>query len=224
VILSVLSIWGYNTSTILAGLGVGGLAVALAAQKTIENLFGGISVITDRPVVVGDFCKVGDRTGTVEDIGLRSTIIRTPDRTLLTIPNGAFSGMTLENFSRKDKTWFHVTLNLRRDTTPEQVRELLSSLTGIVNGTTHVEEAAHPVQFAGVGTYSLDLEVGAYFNTVDDAEFALIREDLFLKILDAIESAGTALAIPTQAYYTFGNGNGAGHTPAPEQPEPAPRQ
>ena len=89
---TVLSSWGYNTTTILAGLGVGGLAVALAAQKTIENLFGGVAVITDRPVMVGDFCKVGDRSGTVEDIGLRSTRIRTPERTVLTIRTGHFPG------------------------------------------------------------------------------------------------------------------------------------
>src|SRR5207248_1522615 len=99
--------WGYNTSTILAGLGVGGLAIALAAQKTIENLFGGVAVISDRPVFVGDFCRFGDQLGTVEDIGLRSTRIRTLDRTLVTVPNGQFSSITLENFSRRDKMLFH---------------------------------------------------------------------------------------------------------------------
>ena len=206
---TVLSSWGYNTTTILAGLGVGGLAVALAAQKTIENLFGGVAVITDRPVMVGDFCKVGDRSGTVEDIGLRSTRIRTPERTVLTIPNGAFSGMTLENFSRKDKTWFHMMLNLRRDTTPEQVRELLKSLHRIVTQSPKVEAGKHPVRFAGVGTYSLDFDIGAYFVTIDDDEYASIQEDLFLSILDAVEAAGTGLALPTQAYYAIGNGNGA---------------
>jgi MscS family membrane protein len=188
--ITVLSTWGYNTTTILAGLGVGGLAVALAAQKTIENLIGGVAVITDRPVMVGDFCKVGDRSGTVEDIGLRSTRIRTPERTVLTIPNGAFSGMTLENFSRKDKTWFHMMLNLRRDTTPEQVRELLKSLPRILNQTPKAEAGNHPVRFAGVGTYSLDLDIGTYIVTTDDDEFASIQEELLLKILDAVEAAG----------------------------------
>jgi MscS family membrane protein len=113
-ILGVLSAWGYNTSAILAGLGVGGLAIALAAQKTIENLFGGISVIGDRPVLVGDVCRFGDRTGEVMDIGLRSTRIRTPDRTIISVPNGQFSSIALENISRRDKIWFHPTFNLRR--------------------------------------------------------------------------------------------------------------
>src|SRR5581483_11628684 len=125
----VLTAWGYNTTTILAGLGVGGLAVALAAQKTIENLFGGVAVITDRPVAVGDFCKFGTQVGTVEDVGLRSTRIRTLDRTIVTVPNGEFSTMTLENFSQRDKIWFHTTLNLKRDTSPEQVRNLLRTIT-----------------------------------------------------------------------------------------------
>jgi MscS family membrane protein len=113
-ILFVLTAWGYNTTTILAGVGVGGLAVALAAQKTIENLFGGIALISDRPVLVGDLCQFGGQLGTVEDIGLRSTRIRTLDRTLVTIPNSQFSTMTLENYSKRDRMWFHPALHLHR--------------------------------------------------------------------------------------------------------------
>ena len=206
--ITILSSWGYNTTAILAGLGVGGVAFALAAQKTIENLFGGVSVITDRPVVVGEFCKFGDRSGTVEDIGLRSTRIRTPERTLITVPNGNFSSMTLENFSRKDKTWFHLMLNLRRDTSAEQVRQLLDTLSRIVNETPKIERTARPVHFAGVGTYSLDLDIGAYFTTTDDEALAPIQEDLYLRILDAVAEAGTSLALPTQAYYSIGRSGG----------------
>src|SRR5581483_3445387 len=131
-VLVTLEQWGYNTNTILAGLGVGGLAVALAAQKTLENLFGGISVISDRPVLVGDFCQFGGQAGTVEDIGLRSTRIRTLDRTVVTIPNAQFSTMTLENFSKRDRVWFHPTLHLRRNTKPEQIREMMDAVTKIL--------------------------------------------------------------------------------------------
>ncbi len=132
-ILGVLSVWGYNINAILAGLGVGGIAIALAAQKTIEDLFGGISVISDRPVLVGDVCRFGDRTGTVMHIGLRSTRIRTPERTVITVPNGKFSSMELENISGRDKIWFHPTLNLRRDTTSEQLlSQVLSSFHDIL--------------------------------------------------------------------------------------------
>jgi len=147
-IAAILSDWGYNTTTILAGLGVGGLAIALAAQKTIENLFGGVAVISDRPVSVGDFCRFGDRVGTVEDIGLRSTRIRTLDRTLVTIPNAEFSSMALENFSKRDKIWFHFALNLRRDTTPDQVRTLLESITKSLREHPKVETGPLPVRSA----------------------------------------------------------------------------
>jgi MscS family membrane protein len=201
---AILSSWGYNTTTIVAGLGVGGLAIALAAQKTIENLFGGVAVITDRPVAVGDFCRFGKQVGTVEDVGLRSTRIRTLDRTLVTVPNAEFSAMTLENFSKRDKMWFHLTLNLRRDTLPDQVRSLLQSITRALKEHPKVETGALPVRFIGVGTYSLDLEVFAYVLTSNDDEFLQIQQELLLWILDAVQSAGTALAVPTQAYLPLG--------------------
>ena len=203
IIAAVLTAWGYNTTTLLAGLGIGGVALALAAQKTIENLFGSVAVISDRPVSVGDFCKFGGGMGTVEDIGLRSTRIRTPDRTLVTVPNGSFSTMTLENFDRRDKTLFHVTLNLRRNTTPDQVRTLLQSLTKLLKAQPKVETGAMPVRFIGIGTYSLDIEIFIYVRTLDGDEFMRIQQDLFLSIMDAVESAGTALAVPTQATIAY---------------------
>ena len=196
---AVLSEWGYNAAAILAGLGVGGIAIALAAQKTIENFFGGVSVISDRPVSVGDFCKVGDRMGTIEDIGLRSTRIRTLDRTLVSVPNAQFSSMTLENFEKRDKMLFHVTLNLRRDSTPDQVRVVLSSIARILASHSAVEPGVLPVRFVGVGTYSLDIEIFIYVLTRNGDEFLQMQQELLLKILDAVKDAGTALALPTQA-------------------------
>ena len=197
-ILSVLSVWGYNTTTILAGLGVGGIAVALAAQKTIENLFGGISVIGDRPVLVGDVCRFGDRVGTVMHIGLRSTRIRTPERTIVSVPNAQFSSMELENISGRDKIWFHPTLNLRRDTKSEQLMEVLASFGKILTDHPKVETGKLPVRFIGVGPYSLDVEVVAYVTTADYDEFLALQQELLLEMLRAVERAGTALAVPLQ--------------------------
>ncbi|HLI86055.1 MAG TPA: mechanosensitive ion channel family protein [Bryobacteraceae bacterium] len=197
-VLSVASAWGYNTSGILAGLGVGGLAFALAAQKTIENLFGGISVIGDRPVLVGDFCRFGDRQGTVSHIGLRSTRIRTLDRTIISIPNGQFSAMELENFSVRDKIWFHPALSLRRDTTAEQMLRVLGSVERILKEHPKVETGALPVRFVGVAAGALNVEVFAYVKTGDGDEFLAIQQELLLKILQAVEQAGTALALPVQ--------------------------
>ncbi len=193
---ALLSNWGYNTGTILAGLGVGGIALALAAQKTVENLFGGVAVITDRPVSIGDFCRFGDKAGTVEDIGLRSTRIRTLDRTLLTVPNGLFSSAALENFSNRDKIWFHLMLNLRRDTTSQQVRTLLGSIEKGLKQNPKVEAGALPVRFVGIGTNSFDVEIFVYVKTLDGDEFTRIQQELLLWILDEVAAAGTALATP----------------------------
>nr|AEQ20298.1 putative mechanosensitive ion channel protein [uncultured bacterium CSLG7] len=196
---AVIGSWGYNTSAILAGLGIGGIAIALAAQKTIENLFGGVAVVSDRPVAVGDFCKFGDRVGTVEDIGLRSTRLRTLDRTLVSVPNSEFSSMVLENYSKRDKVLFHTTLNLRRDTKPAQVRSILESIHRILSEDSKVETGTLPVRFIGAGSYSLDIEIFAYIRTADYDEFLQLQQDLLLRIMDAITAAGSALALPTQA-------------------------
>ena len=197
-ILSVLSAWGYNTTAILAGIGVGGIAIALAAQKTIEDLFGGVSVISDRPVLVGDVCRFGDRTGTVMHIGLRSTRIRTADRTVVSVPNAQFATMTLENISGRDKIWFHPMVNLRRDTTSEQLQRVLASFRAILAGHPKVEAGKMPVRFVGVGAYSLDVEVVAYVTTSDYDEFLEIQQTLLLQLLQAVEQAGTGLAVPLQ--------------------------
>jgi MscS family membrane protein len=175
---------------------VGGLAIALAAQKTIENLFGGISVIGDRPVLVGDFCRFGTHIGTVMDIGLRSTRIRTLDRTIVSVPNSQFSAMELENFSARDKIWFHVTLNLRRDTTSDQLLQVLSAVREILKHHSKLETGDIPVRFTGIGTYSLDLEIFAYAATSDYDVFLGIQQELLLEMLQAVEHAGVALAVP----------------------------
>ena len=195
-LLSVVRAWGYGISTILAGLGVGGIAVALAAQKTIENLFGGVSVIGDRPVLVGDVCRFGNQTGTVIHIGLRSTRLRTNERTVISVPNAQFSSMALENVSQRDKIWFHPVLNLRRDTTSEQLTQVLASCLEALTKQPKVELGKIPVRFIGLGSYSLDIEVNAYVTTSDNDEFLAVQQELLLQLLQAVERAGTALAVP----------------------------
>ena len=195
-ILAVLASWGYNTNTLLAGLGVGGLAIALAAQKTIENLFGGISVIGDRPVLVGDFCRFGNRVGTITHIGLRSTRIRTLDRTIVSVPNSQFSTMELENFSARDKIWFHPTLKLRRDTNTKQLRQVVAYLYQILEQHPKVEIGDIPVRFIGIGDSSLDIEIFAYVLTANFDEYLGIQQDLLLDLMAAVERTGAALAVP----------------------------
>lgn len=189
--------WGFDMTTVLAGVGIGGIAIALAAQKTVENLFGGIAIITDAPVSVGDFCRFGDRVGTVEDIGLRSTQVRTLDRTLVTIPNGEFSSMTLENFSRRDKVWFHHTLNLKKDTSPDQVRRIVALIEQILRSHPKVEVGSMPVRFVGGGAASLDVEIFAYIHTSDYDEYLRIQQDLLLPMMSATTEANENAGPPT---------------------------
>jgi MscS family membrane protein len=195
-ILATLSSWGYNTTALLAGLGVGGLAVALAAQKTIENLFGGVAITTDKPVLIGDYCRYGDRFGTVEDIGLRSTRVRTLDRTLVTIPNGQFSSLEIENFGKRDKVFLHPILKLRLDTTPVQVRSLIDAFRSRLTAHPKVDPTPARVRLIAVGTYSLDIEIFAYILTTDFDEFLIIQEELLLGFMESIAEVGTALAVP----------------------------
>ncbi len=200
-VLIVLQQWGYNTSTILAGLGVGGIAVALAAQKTIENLFGGVSLISDRAVLVGDFCQFGGQVGTVEDIGLRSTRIRTLDRTVVTVPNSQFSTMTLENYSKRDRMWFHPTIRLRRDTSPDQVRQMMEEITQILEKHEMVDASGVPLRFSKITDQTLDLDIFAYVLTPDSNQFLKAQSDLLLQILEASYRLGIGLAVPIQEEY-----------------------
>jgi MscS family membrane protein len=195
-VLFILTNWGYNTNAILAGLGVGGLAVALAGQKTIENLFGGISLISDRPVLVGDFCQFGGQYGTVEDIGLRSTRVRTLDRTVVTIPNSSFSTMTLENLSRRDRMWFHPTLHLRRDTPPDRLQAYMSELEKIMNDHPRVDASGVPLRFTQIANESLDLDIFAYVNTADYNEYLKVQTELLFRFLRASQSLDVDFAVP----------------------------
>jgi MscS family membrane protein len=192
----VFSAWGYNTNAILAGVGVGGLAVALAAQKTIENLFGGVALISDRPVLVGDFCAFGGQVGTVEDIGLRSTRIRTLDRTLVTIPNATFSTMTLENYSKRDRIWFHPTLQLKRNTNPALIRSMMDAMAQILQQHPLIDASGVPLRFTKINDQSFQLEVFAYVLTADYNEFLKIQTELLIQFLEAAHKLGVEFAVP----------------------------
>ena len=200
-ILVTLDNFGFNVTALLAGLGVGGIAVALAAQKTLENLFGGFTLYADRPVQVGDFCRFGDYIGTVEEIGLRSTRIRTLDRTLVSVPNAQFAGLQLENYSKRDRMRYHPTIGLRYETTPDQLRYVLVEVRRMLYAHPMVDPDPARVRFVGFAAYSLDLEVFAYVDVTEYGEFLEVAEDLNLRILDIVEEAGTGFAFPSQTTY-----------------------
>jgi MscS family membrane protein len=208
--LAILAILGFNLTTVLAGLGIGGIAIAFAAQKTLENLFGGISVLADEVIRVGDYCRFGDRTGTVEDISLRSTRVRTDARTQLSIPNGTLATMSIENFSRRDKILFNPPLAIRCDTTGDQLRYLLAEIRRLLYQHPKVEPETAAIRFANVDPSALRLEITAYVLTQDSNEFAAIREDLLLRISEIVGRSGTGFAFPSQTLY-LGRDSGLDH-------------
>ncbi|MGH9620571.1 MAG: mechanosensitive ion channel family protein, partial [Bryobacteraceae bacterium] len=194
--------WGFEIGAILAGLGVGGLAVALAAQKTLENLFGGISVISDRSAVVGDFYLFsgprGIMVGTVEEIGLRSTRIRTLFRTIVTIPNASFAQMQLENFTVRNMMWFNPTLHLRRDTPPAKVRAMMDAMVKILEDHPLVDPTDVPMRFSAIEDRGLKIDIFSYVTTDDYNKFLNVQSELFLKFLEAGEQLGVGFAVPFQ--------------------------
>jgi MscS family membrane protein len=200
-VLAVLGNLGFNMSTALAGLGIGGLAIGFGAQKTIENLFGGVSVLGDEVFRVGDVCRFGDRTGTVEDIGLRSTRVRTEERTLLAIPNGVVATINLENLSRRDKILFKTNLGLRPESKADHVRFVLSEIRKLLYSHPKVETQTVRVRLIDVAGGTLSVELLSYILTRDFNEFAAVREDLLLRIMDVMEDSGGNLALPAQTLY-----------------------
>jgi MscS family membrane protein len=186
---------------LVASLGVGGLAVALAARPTLENLIGGIILYTDQPVRVGDFCTFGDNEGTVERIGVRSTQIRARDRTIITVPNATFADMQIINWARCDQMMIKTTIGLRYETTLEQLRYVLAKLREMFIAHPKIDNDSRRVRFVGYGSSSLDIEIRVYALTRDWSEFYAIQEDVFLRVGEIVEEAGTSFAFPSQTLY-----------------------
>jgi MscS family membrane protein len=197
----VLGVLGFNLSTALAGVGIGTLAVGFGAQQTIANLFGGVSVLGDEVIRVGDVCKFGDRTGTVEDIGLRSTRVRTEERTLLAIPNGTVATINVENLSRRDKLLFKAVLGLHLDTSADRLRSVLAEIRRVLSGNAKIEKNTLRVRLVELGASALNVELVCYVLTRDFDEFAAVREDVLLHIMNLVEDAGASLASPSQKLY-----------------------
>ncbi len=201
----ILSVLGFNMSTALAGVGIGTLAIGFGAQQTIANLFGGVAVLGDEVFRVGDVCKFGDRTGTVEDIGLRSTRVRTEERTLLAIPNGTVATINVENLSRRDKILFKTVLGLHLDTSADYLRYVLSEIRSVLSGHPKIEKSTIRVRLTELAASAINVELLCYVMTRDFDEFAAVREELLLRIMNFVEDSGTNLAKPSQTLYLSGD-------------------
>lgn len=186
---------------LVASLGVGGLAVALAARPTLENLIGGMILYTDRPVRVGDFCSFGEYTGTVERIGVRSTQIRGTDRTIITVPNATFADMEIINWARCDMMRILATVGLRYETTLDQLRYVLAKIREMCLAHPKIDNDTVRIRFTEYGSSSLDIQIRIHALTRNWNEFFAIQEDVLLRVGSIIEEAGTSVAFPSRTLY-----------------------
>ncbi|HSM73258.1 MAG TPA: mechanosensitive ion channel family protein [Desulfobacterales bacterium] len=192
---------GMPLYSVIAGLGIGGLAVALAIRPTLENLIGGVILYVDQPVRVGDFCSFDDKTGHIESIGVRSTKLRALDRTLITIPNAALADMQLINYAMCDRMLIMTTIGLRYETEPDQLRYVLVRIREMLHAHPRIDSETIRVRFFEYGASSLDIQMRIYALTRDWNEFFAIREDVLLRINDIVREAGTGFAFPSQTMY-----------------------
>ncbi|MEN9678227.1 MAG: hypothetical protein RIS76_4123 [Verrucomicrobiota bacterium] len=186
---------------IIAGLSVGGLAIALAAQPTMENLIGGFTLFADKPIRVGDSCRCGSEEGKVETIGIRSTRIRGADRTLTTIPNAELSKMSIVNLAQRDRMLLKSVIGVRYETTPDQLRYLLVTIRELLLGHPRILPDSVRARFISFGASSLDIEVVAYVTTRDGGEFLGIQEEILLRIMELVAQSGSGFAFPSQTLY-----------------------
>lgn len=192
---------GFPLYSVVAGLGIGGLAIALAIRPTLENLIGGIILYVDQPVRIGDFCSFEDKMGTIESIGVRSTKLRALDRTLITVPNAALADMQLINWAECDQMLITTTIGLRYETDPDQLRYVLAKFREMLHAHPKIDRDTVRVRFEGYGASSLDIGVRVYALTREWNEFHAIREDIFLRMNTIVRESGSGFAFPSQTLY-----------------------
>jgi MscS family membrane protein len=193
-VLAVLALAGFEVKTLLAGLGIIGVALALGAQKTIENILGGMMLLGDEAIAVGDLCRINNRLGTVEDITLRSVRFRTIEQTLLSIPAGVLAQADLENFASRGKFLAQHRLRLAYGTSVEQLRAIRGQLAALVEAHPHLEHPLSRLRLVEFGPLGIELELYAYVLTTDFPLFLEIREELLLQAAAIVEASGARFA------------------------------
>lgn len=200
-LLVVLSQFGYPVGTLLAGVGIGGVALALASQKTVEHMFGSISLAADKVFRVGDFVRVGDVEGTVERIGLRSTSLRTLARTIVRIPNGRLAEERIETFGERDRFLLQHDLGVTYDTTPDQIRGIATAIEARLREEATLWPDTVIVRTVGFADSAITIRVRAWFEVPDFNAFLDVQHTLLLAFMDIIQNAGSTFAFPSRTVY-----------------------
>jgi MscS family membrane protein len=208
-IVLLLTLAGVDTTTALAGVGLGGVALALGAQKSVENLLGAVFLLTDHAFAIGDFCRVADRVGWIEDITLRSVRLRTLEQTLLSIPAGVLSQANIENFTTRHKMVMQSTLCVRYDTTTPQLRSIVDQIHALLLAHPDLEREGARISVVNFGVRAIELELFAFVKTADMARFVAVRQEVLLAAAAIVESEGSAFARPTEFLYLKQDGSEA---------------
>lgn len=192
---------GYSISGLLASLGLGGLAVALAAKDSLSNIFGSLMILLDRPFSIGDWIKAGEMEGTVEEIGFRSTRIRTFAKTMITVPNSVLMNMSIDNFSQMPKRRIKLTVGVTYDTDPDQMRQAVADIRQMLREHPAIDQNFFLVNFTDFGASSLDIMVYCFTSSTVWNEYLDARQDVCLKIMDLLKELGLEIAFPSQTLY-----------------------
>jgi MscS family membrane protein len=206
-ILSMLSNFGYNTTSLVTGLGIGGLAMALAAQTTLSNLFGSVAIFSDKPFRIGDRIQIGDVDGIIEEIGLRTTNIRRLDQALAIVPNSMFINQEIINYSAMKKRKIEFYIGITYDTPVHKIKDAVAGVQDIIEKNEKFEHCSHIVRLANFGASSLDIYVYCFTHITDYAEFHVVKETLILEIIQALEKLDVELAFPSQTIYLHRTAN-----------------
>ena len=204
-VIAFVSQFGYKVTTLLTTLGIGGIAVALAAQKTLEHVFGSVAIGVDQPIRVGDWVRVDGREGEVEVIGLRSTRLRTLERTVVVIPNGRLADMQMENFGVRDRVLLRTQLALKFGTTVAQLRRVRDEVEKLLKDHPLVWPDKIVVRFRSFSP-SLEIDVMAWIATTDYDIFRAAREEILFRILEIVQNAGTDFSAATHSLQVFNRG------------------
>jgi MscS family membrane protein len=192
---------GYSVSGLLAGLGIGGLALAMASKDTLANLFGSIMILIDRPFHVGDWITFPGGDGVVEEVGMRSTRIRTFAKTVVSIPNQALANATVENHSLMPKRRIKFTLGVTYESTVDQVRGLVARIEEYLKSNSDIDQEFMLVKFTTFNDSSLDIFVYCFTVTTDWTKHLSVKQDVNLKIMSLVEEMGMGIAFPTQTVH-----------------------
>jgi MscS family membrane protein len=192
---------GYSVGSLLAGLGIGGAALALASKDTVSNLFGAVVIFVDRPFQVGDWIEVGDTEGTVEEIRLRTTKIRTFPNSLITMPNANLTTLPINNWSRMQKRRIKTTIGVTYDTPADKVEKAVNKIRGIIENDPDLHHDFYMVYFDTFGPYSLDIFVYCFTVTTVWGKYLAVKEKFLLKVMRAFQEMGVEFAFPTQTLH-----------------------